>query len=152
MEPSAHSHAYESLVENPDDIVGMIAYCAYKAQKRELCMKHSLQRDDPRVAQYHFDLNDGRIGSLRNDATVTLRNYSNSLIGKYDSDERQKIVQDVFLREIKYEVRRGTSWWKAIIYSAIGGAVLGFVIIGAAKLGFMNPFSAFAEQQTVAKP
>lgn len=160
--PPAYSTAYAEIVGDEDDLINMVAYCLYKKQKREFIIKNGLPFSDQRVRHYHDDLSGERIDTLRVAARARLQAYANIIQESVRAEEGEDIRRgtivatltsalDASHRQVISTVKNETAWWKAVLYSIVGGFALGLIIVAASRMGFMNPFDALPAKTSPAK-
>ena len=161
--PPAYSTAYAEIVGDEDDLIDMIAYCLYKKQKREFIIRNALPFSDQRVRHYHDDLSGERIDTLRVAARVRLQAYANVIQESVRAEEGEDIRRGAIVstltsaldarhRQVIGTLKSETAWWKAVLYSIVGGFALGLIIVAASRMGFMNPFDALPAKTGQAAP
>lgn len=139
-----YSDAYSKLIKDDDDLRGIIAYALYKKQKREFILRNALKSDDPRVVNYHHDLHEERIGSLKAAAEKKLQTYAEEILEKARDQELQEYAEGAQYLMIQSAISSATAWWKAVIYSVLAAFVFGLVLSAARVVQWTNPFNAFA--------
>jgi len=147
---SEFSDAYDKLVNSPDDIVGKIAYAEYRKQKIELIVEKNYDTKHESISGYHNDLNQGRVNSLRNDANITLKLFSNGIIAealeKEGEQVRTGVLTDSLLKHIdkntkdlENKIRKSTSLTKAIFINVLASFVFAGILTAAFYIGWINP-------------
>ena len=102
---ASHSRAYESLVREPDDIVGFLAYALYKKNIHE---RRRAGKNAPTWDQR--DPSDTEVSVYRSRAEDYLRAFAQQAI---EAEKSDILAEGVNIRadEIKREVRRSTGFW-----------------------------------------
>ena len=103
----AYSRAFEQIVKQPDDIVGLLAYALYKK------VLHTKMREGQTIpAPAQRVLTDTEIGLYTDQADRYLRLFSAKII----EQETPRILQSALLRE----VRKATGfWWPGVAIGVV---------------------------------
>lgn len=80
--------AYDRLVADEHDFLGMVAYSSYKAHKRDFVIQHACPRQDPRINSWNQDF-----------LSTPLELYQDN------ARRRLKAFGDILLKESYYELR-----------------------------------------------
>lgn len=160
-----HSDAYSQFVSAENDLVGALAYALYKKQKIEYILRIGCNRDDPRVRDYHKDLNPGRITTLRDQADAQIRAFADRVVFDAEESFRKEIAADYIgsnfaehaqhladikssLAETKTAVVSGTQLWKSVLAGVAASVVFGLVLSAAKIIDWTNPFNEFTQHKT----
>src|SRR5262245_14713841 len=73
------SPAFDRLVQNQEDLVGLLAYGIHKERKRALAIKRGLARDDLKLRQYGADLTAKDVVELRRTAKQSLKVFATTI-------------------------------------------------------------------------
>jgi hypothetical protein len=176
---NSYSNAFERFFKGNDDIVGALAYCFYKQQKRDFIMLNHIDSTHERVREYHFDLNDTRVAQLRENAAQKINAFTQNVSDKTAEELESVIVEGVLmdafnrhgkrikklveavesgnqniLNEIEVTNQRvvnGTKWWKSVLASVAASFVFGLVLTWAKVINWTNPLASDPSPQTTSE-
>lgn len=126
---SGYSKAFQSFVEEPDDVVGLLAYALYKStiNERKSSGKSVLLSDDRNPGQREIEIH-------RNQAESYLRTFARTAIdaeranilseGIKSSAEDTKIYLDKLSNKIIETVKERTGfWWPGVIVGIVAWGI-----------------------------
>jgi hypothetical protein len=136
QQPAAgHSKAFETLVENADDLVGLIAYALYKQSLRE-----DAEQGKPVAPSHSREPTATLVKAFRGDAERRLQNFASVAF----EEAAPGLIVDAFggrldtaVIEINQTIKERTSMKSAVVSNMVAWAltiVATFLIVGALYL------------------
>ncbi|MHC8383969.1 hypothetical protein [Pseudomonas sp. LB3P14] len=126
-----HNVMYEKLVENPDDIVGQLAYCMYKQSKQQylqqFAMRNNRQPTDAEVRNHVHCAELPAVEMYKDTANNTFNDYlAQAIQEKLDEMEKHyKAELWLFIKRHKPEALGERTWQgaKTLLFGGVGGVV-----------------------------
>lgn len=130
---------YQALVNEPDDIVGLIAYGVYKRRKvdhiRAFCDEHGRNPGDDDLGPFHSACS-FHVDSYRMEAEQILQDAIQLVLEEHLSDLDQQ-----YEKKLLNKLR--TSFWSnvgsGIVAAVLSAAIIGLIVLG--TLGFRIDYS-----------
>lgn len=130
-----YSTAFERLVRDEDDLIGLLAYAHYKSDKRDLARSGTVGPDD--LARHHLTLTDRLIQQYRDNALRRLEAYAEQVVSAAEPEIQERTRTDAIeanANVILTELRSRTLWWQAILWNVLAWlislAITGLVLVG----------------------
>lgn len=126
-----HNVMYEKLVENPDDIVGQLAYCMYKQSKQQYLQQFAKRNNrQPTDAEVRNHVHCAELPAVE-----MYKDTANSLFNEYLAQAIQEKLDEMekhykaelwlFIKRHKPESlgERTVQGFKALLFGGVGGVV-----------------------------
>lgn len=143
--PAPTTHAtYTNLVQDENDLIGLIAYSLYKSDKLAFVKQHTSRlgrapNDEEMMAFCHTLNLPGQVSSLRNKAEVLLEELNEQVL-----DVTIAEIQKDYEAKLVAELRRAKPFWKSVgenlIANVLAAAltVLLVVLVYGAQIGYLR--------------
>ncbi|CAG8869407.1 hypothetical protein PS627_03480 [Pseudomonas fluorescens] len=126
-----HNVMYEKLVDNPDDIVGQLAYCMYKQSKQQYLQQFSIRNDrQPSDAEVRNHVHCAELPAVemyKDTANNLFNDYlAQAIQDKLDEmDTRYKAELWLFIKRHRPESLGERTWQgtKSLLFGGVGGVV-----------------------------
>lgn len=127
---SSYNYIYKELVNDEDDMVGMIAYCFYKQQKIEYIeqfeIKNNRHPTDEDLSAFHQISNSpSQLKNYRENAFRVAKNYSANVL-----TEKTKELDDFYANRARDEIRSTKPNFMFGVYQGIVASLFFSIIIG----------------------
>lgn len=156
------SQAFQKLVKNDGDIVGMIAYCLYKQQKQEFVERlakryRTISRRSPRVEAFHGDFfHDSQINHLRDIADLRLTTYVKAFTDEAKNEAYREIAVDkgrsVTAGQSSDRSKTVSTWIFGVSTSIAAAIILGVFVDLDEHFPSVDPFPDRIDRQVEALP
>jgi hypothetical protein len=158
-EEAAYNFIYEKLVENSDDINGMIAYALYKRDKidfiRSFRAKHSRSPTNAELVSFHVSSNtDSRLNAYRIQANVIAREFLDISLEEKVNEIENRLLDDYQHSQIGSDLQELKKYWPGVIQGVVSSWVFAFsvgLVLLASALIRLGPMDVYNEMGKIFK-
>ncbi|RZL65971.1 MAG: hypothetical protein EOP81_02355 [Variovorax sp.] len=126
---------YSQLVQEHDDLVGLVAYSLYKQQKIDFLERHRTENCSVDVPAHVVDVfcatyrNPMQVQLLRDHASALLSEMAEAVLA-----DAEKPLKDAYQQDLIRQLKEGPRWWQGAIIGAVGNilfaALIALVLFG----------------------